>query len=88
MKISIILASLLLLVGCSTTVPVKVTFPEVPAIILEKCPHLQMLKEDVKLSDVSKTVTVNYHTYYDCAVKHSRLVEWYQIQKQLHDNVK
>ena len=39
MKRSLIL--LLLLAGCSTTVPVKRTFPEVPKELLTKCPELK-----------------------------------------------
>ena len=76
------------LVGCSTTVPVTAKFPEVPNKLLEVCPNLQKLEEDTKLSDVAKTVTINYSTYYDCAVKHDAMVEWYHIQKKIFESVK
>jgi len=33
----------LLLTGCSTTVPVKAKFPEMPDRILVKCPQLEKL---------------------------------------------
>ena len=79
---------LLVLAGCSTTVPVKMKFPEVPDKLLQKCPQLQKLGEDVKLSDVSKTVTINYNTYYECAVKNDAWIEWYQIQKHIYESVK
>ena len=79
---------LLVLAGCSTTVPVKIKFPEVPDKLLQKCPQLQKLGEDVKLSDVSKTVTINYTTYYECAVKNDAWIEWYQIQKHIYESVK
>jgi hypothetical protein len=79
---------LLVLAGCSTTVPVKMKFPEVPDKLLQKCPQLQKLGEDVKLSDVSKTVTINYTTYYECAVKNDAWIEWYQIQKHIYESVK
>lgn len=78
----------LMLVGCSTPTPVKRTFPEVPERLLVKCPNLQKLNDDAKLSDVSKTVTINYSTYYECAVKHDAFVEWYQVQKHIFDQVK
>ena len=82
-----VLALLLtLLVGC-TSVPVKRNFPEVPAKLLEKCPNLQRLNDDPKLSDVAKTVTVNYTTYYECAVKHDAMIEWYQVQKHIFEEV-
>jgi hypothetical protein len=83
LAICIILA--FLATGCSTTVPVKVKFPEVPERILQKCPQLEKLGEEVKLSDISKTITINYTTYYECAVKHDAFVEWYNIQKNIYE---
>ena len=71
--------------GCSTTVPVKVKFPEVPQTLLVKCPDLQKLNDNAKLSDVAKTVTNNYTTYYECAVKNDAWIEWYQIQKTIFE---
>jgi hypothetical protein len=82
--ISIVL--LALLVGCSTAVPVKAKFPEVPERLLQKCPQLEKLGEDPKLSDISKTITVNYTTYYECAVKDDAWIEWYQIQKRIFED--
>jgi hypothetical protein len=76
------------LVGCATVVPVKAKFPEVPATLLVKCPSLNKLDEQPKLSDVSKTITQNYSTYYECAVKNDAWIEWYQIQKHIFDGVK
>lgn len=84
MKYTLIILSLML-AGCSTTVPVKAKFPDMPAKLLESCPQLQQLQSDAKLSDVSKTITINYSTYYECAVKHDGLVEWYKIQKTLYE---
>ena len=78
----------LLVTGCSTTVPVTAKFPDVPNKLLERCPNLQKVNDDAKLSDVAKTVTVNYSTYYDCAVKHDALIEWYQVQKKIFEGVK
>lgn len=83
-----LMIALLFLVGCSTATPVKRTFPEVPERLLVKCPNLQKLNDDAKLSDISKTVTINYSTYYECAVKHDGLVEWYQVQKHIFESVK
>jgi len=71
----------LTLAGCSTPVPVTRKFPEIPQTLLVKCPDLQKLNDDAKLSDVAKTVTNNYTTYYECAVKNDAWIEWYQIQK-------
>lgn len=74
--------------GCSTTVPVKAKFPEAPERLLAKCPQLEKLGNEVKLSDISKTVTINYTTYYECAVKHDAFIEWYNIQKNIYESVK
>ena len=79
----------LLLTGCSTVVPVTAKFPEPPGnIALTACPQLEKLKEDAKLSDISKTVSVNYGTYYECAVKTDAWIEWYQKQKHIFENIK
>ena len=86
MKYILLLA--LLLSGCSTVVPVKVKFPQVPPHLLVKCPQLIKLEEGAKLSDVAKTVTVNYSTYYDCAVKNDAFIEWYEIQKRIFEGIK
>jgi hypothetical protein len=78
---------LILVTGCSS-VPVAPKFPEVPDRILKKCPQLEKLNEDSKLSDIAKTVTNNYTTYYECAVKHDAFIEWYQVQKKIYESVK
>ena len=78
---------LVLVTGCSS-VPVAPKFPEVPERILQKCPQLEKLNEESKLSDIAKTVTNNYKTYYDCAVKHDAFIEWYQVQKKIYESVK
>jgi len=87
MKYLLIIATFLL-VGCSTTVPVTAKFPAMPERLLVKCPDLQKVNDEAKLSDVAKTVTVNYSTYYECAVKHDAMVEWYQVQKKIFESVK
>jgi uncharacterized protein YceK len=75
--------------GCSTVVPVTQKFPEAPGnIAMTACPQLQKLQEDAKLSDVTKTVTINYGTYYECAVKTDAWIEWYQKQKHIFENIK
>jgi len=80
---------LLLIVGCSTTVPVTRHFPDSPGnVAMTPCPQLQKLQEDSKLSDISKTITINYNTYYECAVKNDAWIEWYQKQKHIFESVK
>jgi hypothetical protein len=78
---------LVLVTGCSS-VPIAPKFPEVPERILQKCPQLEKIGEESKLSDIAKTVTNNYTTYYECAVKHDAFIEWYQVQKKIYESVK
>jgi hypothetical protein len=78
----------LILTGCSTTVPVTAKFPVVPEKLLVKCSQLEKLENEAKLSDISKTVINNYTSYYECAVRHDGFVEWYNIQKNIFDKVK
>jgi hypothetical protein len=82
------IALLTLLIGCSTTVPVTAKFPEVPERLMKTCPELEKLENDAKLSDISKTITINYSTYYECAVKNDGWIEWYNIQKNIFESVK
>jgi hypothetical protein len=78
----------LLLSGCSTVVPVVAKFPEPPAKgAMTACPNLQKLTDGARLSDVANTVTVNYSTYYECAVKTDAWQEWYAIQKRIFEGV-
>lgn len=86
LTIFIILA--FLATGCSTTVPVTAKFPEAPERLLEKCPQLKKLEEEAKLSDITKTITNNYTTYYECAVKDDAWIEWYQKQKIIFESIK
>jgi hypothetical protein len=79
---------LVLLTGCTSLVPVKAKFPDVPERLMVKCPQLEQVSETPTLSDVAKTVTNNYTTYYECAVKHDAFVEWYNIQKNIFESVK
>lgn len=74
------------LAGCATSVPVTAKFPDPPGRnALVACPDLQKLQNDAKLSDVARTVTVNYGTYYECAVKGDTWIEWYHIQRAIFE---
>lgn len=89
MKKLVLSIYILLLSACSTTVPVVAKFPEGPGrTAMEGCPNLQKLSDDAKLSDVAKTVTLNYTTYYECAVKVDGWIEWYHGQKIIFESIK
>jgi hypothetical protein len=80
------LVTLVALAGCSTAVPVTARFPDPPGLnSLERCPNLEKLKDAPVLSDVARTVTINYGTYYECAVKADAWQQWYQIQKNIFE---
>lgn len=85
---ALIIMVILAITGCSTTVPVTAKFPEAPRLGLGECPQLQTVQEGVKLSELTNTVTINYSTYYECAVKADQWNEWYAIQKRIFESVK
>ncbi len=88
MRYSILLLAAML-TGCSTVVPVAAKFPDAPGLQASTaCPELKQLEDTAKLSDVAKTVVINYTTYYECAVKTDAWIEWYQKQKTIYENVK
>jgi hypothetical protein len=75
--------------ACSTTVPVVAKFPQAPGtLVQEPCTELKKLQEESKLSDVAKTVTVNYSEYYLCAVKLEAWQRWYREQKVIYEGLK
>jgi hypothetical protein len=83
---AIVIALVLAITGCSTVVPVTAKFPEPPGrLATQPCPDLQKLKDDARLSDVSRTVTINYSSYYECAVKTDAWIEWHKIQKLIYE---
>jgi hypothetical protein len=88
MKNIIAVCAFFALTGCSTVVPVKAKFPDVPERLMIKCPQLEKVSETPTLSDVAKTVTNNYTKYYECATKHDGFVEWYNIQKNIFESIK
>ena len=85
LMVTLVFVIVLMVTACSTPVPITAKFPEVPDRLLVSCPQLSKLANEPKLSDISKTVTINYTTYYECAVKHDALVEWYKVQKDIFD---
>ena len=85
---AIVIMLVLAITGCSTAVPVTARFPDPPgSLATQSCAELQKLKEDARLSDISRTVTVNYSSYYECAVKTDAWIEWYKIQKIIFEGV-
>ena len=87
MKRLVIVLLPLLLTACLAT-PVKRTFPEIPSDLKSACPDLAQLDPATnKLSEVVKTVTVNYSTYHECKIRVDAWIEWYNTQKSIFEEV-
>lgn len=84
----IFIVLMFLITGCSTVVPVKVKFPELPTELAVQCTPLKKIPEDAKLSDITKTITDNYTTYHACAANNDGLLEWYTAQKKIFEGLK
>mgnify|MGYP003348823611 CR=1 FL=1 len=88
MKKYFIIPLLLILTGCLNT-PVERHFPEVPSDLLNACPDLKSVDpKTTKLSEVVSVVTANYGQYEECQVKVDAWIEWYEVQKQIFENLK
>lgn len=88
MKYLVILL-VLFLVGCSTSVPVKMKFPDVPEALMSKCEDLEKLPADTKqLSKTAESVIKNYSKYHQCRIKVEEWQEWYKANKKLYDDIK
>lgn len=78
---------LLLLMSCSTTVPVVQKFPTAPELLQEPCSNLQTITGDhVNIVDFTKTVAANYTLYHECSAKNSAWLDWYQKQKSIFES--
>jgi hypothetical protein len=78
-----------LLMGCSTPVPVTPRFPEAPAALKEKCENLRKIEGDkVAITEMLKVVVHNYALYYECSTKVEGWQEWYDTQKKIFESVK
>ncbi len=85
---AIFLVIIVFMMGCSTTVPVTAKFPQVPERLKQKCPPLEKLENEAKLSDVAKTVTNNYTKYHECSIQNDTWIEWYNTQKKIFESIK
>ena len=79
----------LLLVACSTAVPVRQKFPEVPNALIERCESLRKVEGDkVAITEMLIVVVQNYGMYYECAAKVDGWNDWYQEQKRIYESIK
>jgi len=88
MKKSIV-ALVVLLTGCATTVPVTMKFPQRPETLSQSCPDLKTIPEDTdKISVVSDVVVDNYAQYRECKIKVDGWLEWYENQRKIFESIK
>ena len=79
----------LLLAGCTTTVPVKQKFPNATPELMKKCESLKKIEGDkVAITDMLKVIVQNYSLYYECSTKVDGGQDWYNEQKKIFDNTK
>ena len=85
----IILSLTLVLAACSTPVPVKQKFPDVPKALVERCDSLKKIEGNrVAITEMLKVVVQNYGMYYECAAKVDGWNDWYLEQKRIYESVK
>lgn len=83
---TLVLAAALVLVGCSTPVPVRQSWPEAPVEIMERCAPLKQLETDKgTMRDLLLTVIDNYAAYYHCSTKTQTWQDWYRAQKKIFE---
>lgn len=81
--------SVLMLTACSTTVPVKQTWPDVPLELMKNCPDLaQLAPTETAITDLLRVVVRNYATYYECSARRDGWQDWYGEQKRIFESVK
>lgn len=82
---NILLFCTLLISGCSSLVETQ-KFPEANTELLKKCEDLTLINKDqVTLSELSKTVVKNYQKYHNCANLVEAWHEWYDKQKSIYE---
>ena len=85
----IILGLAVFLSACSTPVPVKQKFPDVPKALVERCESLKKIEGDrVAITEMLKVVVQNYGMYYECAAKVDGWNDWYLEQKRIYETIK
>ena len=88
-SLSLFIVFSFLIAGCSTTVPVKQKFPDVPKALIEKCESLKKIEGDrVAITEMLKVVVQNYGMYYECAAKVDGWNDWYLEQKRIYESIK
>jgi hypothetical protein len=85
----LLLISLLALTGCATSVPVTMSFPQLPEALTKPCDRMEPLAVDKReLSDLLENTNDNYAKAKECNAKANAWKEWYETQKKIFEEVK
>jgi len=85
----LLLISILALTGCATSIPVKMSFPQIPEALSKPCDRLLPLEPGKKqLTDLLENTVDNYAKAKECYAKDQAWQEWYATQKQIFEEVK
>ena len=86
---NLFLVSLVFLTGCATSVPVTMSFPQVPEALAKPCDLLLPLDTTKKdLTDLLENTTDNYAKAKECHAKSKAWLEWYETQRKIFEEVK
>ena len=91
MRIIVAVLLALILAGCGHTPPAPIVprFPEVPSVLMERCPQLKTIDNDKdSLRDFLKTVIENYAMYYQCADKTHSWQDWYREVMKYYEELR
>jgi hypothetical protein len=89
LAVFLIILFLVIVAGCSTTVPVKQKFPNATPELMKKCESLRKVEGDkVAITEMLKVIVHNYSLYYECSTKVDGWQDWYNEQKKIFENVK
>jgi hypothetical protein len=83
---------IVMIAGCSSY-PIKPPFPDASSQLANSCDPLSTLPNvtathEVKLSEVSKIIVINYDKANKCAVLVEGWKEWYIEQKKIYEGLK
>jgi len=89
LAVFLIILFLVIVAGCSTTVPVKQKFPNATPELMKKCESLRKVEGDkVAITEMLKVIVHNYSLYYECSTKVDGWQDWYNQQKKIFESVK
>jgi uncharacterized lipoprotein len=84
----LLLLLIIFLSACSTVVPVKQKFPDLPEELSQTCKPLQTIEgKTTTLSNLMEVVAKNYATRHECAAQLEAILEWYNKQKKIFEEV-